>query len=1346
MGKHLFLALVLVACGLPGVSGQGGSEVTGRDIFEPRDNFVPPEADAPGFAVFSITPSRGPTSGGTRVEVSGVGFLPGSKVVFGASAGVDPTVETSNTIKVTTPPHPPGLVKVYVVRPDDKVAFLDDAFFFESSVTVESVEPNVGPTQGGTPITVKGQGFLPDSMLIIGGRLAWQVHVLSEQTIIALTPPGKAGPRDVVVQNMMGSGLAHRAFRYADLPKVSHCEPALALVGEHVEVLLRGSGLDVVEHVLAPNCEVAVQEIYPTAIKMAIAPQMPGPIGFNLTTPFGIAAVPACVWAVQKEDLESATPRIFGVTPPYGSVLGGQERRAIVFGIKGLTKDQVTIYFGSAKATVLSVAEHEVVVKTPAHAEGKVDCSIKTPTGSDKAEAVFEYVPQVVLSAVEPNFGPLCAATDATLKGDRLDRVAQVFIDAFPASILAKDISAIRMITPPLSPGLHNVRALTDWGETVVLENAFACDDGKRSFLALSPDRGSIAGGTLVALLGSGMDKVEQVSFGSATATITDARDPSRLLVRTPPGNAGAVDVQVSWPDGLTLSRRQAFTYFDPTGYFGGVWGDVVQGAVNVTVLDSYNGKPVPLAFVIMGSDIATAYQGTTDLRGQITFSGEDVMGPVQVTASRLDYSTMSIVGVDAENITLFIEPAVPVSSGGGSTSQPLPPGIVQGKVLGADKYMLAPPAPCADRPLIYGVLCKPCKSDGDCDNGYCVNPLGVGFFCATACSAPADCPQGYLCYPLGEQRNGCLPAPGYPEIRCGTSVKGIGSSPLDPGPGAIVGENGLYALNARIGEIAVYCVGGFISDSGKFLPSVLGIRRHVQVYPGQLTSGQDIRLEIPLDRVLKVRLLNVPGGPTGPYVHSVRLALNLGSDGYLKLWDDQVMLDGEWFEFSAIPRSLSGALDGARFDVWAEADSPSDTGVPYSASVERGFVLDETSNSIRLKVANDQAFGEIVETQVSGDVLGGCYAINRSYLVGDRGRIWQIGPETDVKVLPAPGLQALRGCAALDDGTVLVVGDGGLIARVDEQTVSLEPAPSASRLYGVTVADNGHVFAVGESGLLKKEIGQDWTSLSTGTKAPLYAVARGILGIQALAVGSKGTVIAIEHQGPRLLANLPSKRDLFAVAPSNNAYVIVGARGTIIIGDPEEGFTRVESNTIADLLSVIIVDSGALIGGAAGTLLWLKDNAVRPVLMPSMRSEVTAIVPSKDTGSYLAFTSASAAVGPFLHIPLFSSPQAAAVWSSLELQWSLPSPPSPSFSYTRISGTKAARQWEILAKGDITEIELPDLTKAAGIVPLPFGELRLYALHVLLDYFDFNSFDTNSFSMYSWRSYAVQQFIFNRK
>jgi len=65
---------------------------------------------------------------------------------------------------------------------------------------VTSIEPDHGPIGGGIPITITDQYFAPRGVRVsLGGEHAFDVRVVDEHTIIAVTHWHRPGPVDVVV-------------------------------------------------------------------------------------------------------------------------------------------------------------------------------------------------------------------------------------------------------------------------------------------------------------------------------------------------------------------------------------------------------------------------------------------------------------------------------------------------------------------------------------------------------------------------------------------------------------------------------------------------------------------------------------------------------------------------------------------------------------------------------------------------------------------------------------------------------------------------------------------------------------------------------------------------------------------------------------------------------------------------------------------------------------------------------------------------------------------------------------------------------------------------------------------
>jgi flagellin-like hook-associated protein FlgL len=147
------------------------------------------------------TPARGPTTGGTKVTITGTDFLPGAQVFFGGlpPAGVaatnvlspSPTTITADSPVFALPAHSPGLVDVTVRNPDGQVGTLAGSFeYFKLPGPVISLAtPTTGPRAGGTPVKITGSNFRSGVVVEIGGIAAnIDVSTLTSTNIDILTP------------------------------------------------------------------------------------------------------------------------------------------------------------------------------------------------------------------------------------------------------------------------------------------------------------------------------------------------------------------------------------------------------------------------------------------------------------------------------------------------------------------------------------------------------------------------------------------------------------------------------------------------------------------------------------------------------------------------------------------------------------------------------------------------------------------------------------------------------------------------------------------------------------------------------------------------------------------------------------------------------------------------------------------------------------------------------------------------------------------------------------------------------------------------------------------------------
>src|SRR5439155_11801308 len=122
-------------------------------------------------AVTSLSPTSGPTGGGTSVTITGTNFITGASVTFGGTAATGVTVNSATSITASSPSTTtPGPVDVRVTTSGGTSpnTSADDFTYQAVQPTVTSVAPNEGPSAGGTSVTITGTGFITGSTVHFG--------------------------------------------------------------------------------------------------------------------------------------------------------------------------------------------------------------------------------------------------------------------------------------------------------------------------------------------------------------------------------------------------------------------------------------------------------------------------------------------------------------------------------------------------------------------------------------------------------------------------------------------------------------------------------------------------------------------------------------------------------------------------------------------------------------------------------------------------------------------------------------------------------------------------------------------------------------------------------------------------------------------------------------------------------------------------------------------------------------------------------------------------------------------------------------------------------------------------
>lgn len=155
----------------------------------------------PAPVISSITPTSGPNTGGTLVNITGAGLIDTLAVHFGPTPATSFAVISDNTVIATSPARAAGASAVTV---DTASASSNGAVFrFVNPPTLNMLSPPTGAIIGGNNVTLTGTGFITVTAVAFGANPA-AFHVLSDTLMSAVAPSGTGVVR-VTVTNPGGT-------------------------------------------------------------------------------------------------------------------------------------------------------------------------------------------------------------------------------------------------------------------------------------------------------------------------------------------------------------------------------------------------------------------------------------------------------------------------------------------------------------------------------------------------------------------------------------------------------------------------------------------------------------------------------------------------------------------------------------------------------------------------------------------------------------------------------------------------------------------------------------------------------------------------------------------------------------------------------------------------------------------------------------------------------------------------------------------------------------------------------------------------------------------------------------
>ena len=302
-----------------------------------------------GPKITSISPTSGPSAGGTVVTITGSGFTGATYASFDYDDATNVVVISDTQMIATTPESEAGVMDVQVITPSGSGIGHGLFTYIAPPPTVTAIEPNTGSTLGGTAVTITGTSFIGASAVTIGGKAVSNLSVDSDTLIIANAPPGTPGTASVVVTTPAGSNPANTLFTFVAppaAPTVSAITPATGTTLGGTAITLTGTGfLSGAGVSLGGTAATNVVVVSATSITATAPAHAEGAVDAIVTTTAGSSAVSAA----DKFTYAVPTATHFSVSAPASASAGSPV--SVVVSALDATNTVVTAYSGTVHFT-----------------------------------------------------------------------------------------------------------------------------------------------------------------------------------------------------------------------------------------------------------------------------------------------------------------------------------------------------------------------------------------------------------------------------------------------------------------------------------------------------------------------------------------------------------------------------------------------------------------------------------------------------------------------------------------------------------------------------------------------------------------------------------------------------------------------------------------------------------------------------------------------------------------------------------------------------------------------------------------------------------------------------------
>lgn len=434
------------------------------------------------LAISAVEPSFGPVRGGLPLTVTGSGFAPSTRFIFGERAAQDVRILSSNEAEMLLPPSDTR-GPVTVMATGSGFARLTDGFEYLERPELGALLPAVGSSSGGESLRVTGSGITEGCTLVFGAGEA-TVQRSPVGWLVVESPGGAPGLADVAVDcGEAGFSYHNDAFEFVspdEAPGVRALSPDTGFSRGGALVTLSGIGLEDVEAVYFDGTLAPTVQLSEYAVEVVAPAASAGVVDVTLSMPDADLDLAEAFTYVDAPIFDAASPS-------EGPLAGDWESTLVGAGLEVVDELQLD---GRALVENLRGAGGISFQTNPA-AGGTSDlyalvAGITIDTGID-----LQFRDEVSFDGFSPRSGVATGGTTVYLTGTGFTAGCTVLFEGEAVATELVNSFVLAATTPPHEPG---------WAPVSVVDCADAEWVSPREFQFFDPSAppGGVGGGEIL--------------------------------------------------------------------------------------------------------------------------------------------------------------------------------------------------------------------------------------------------------------------------------------------------------------------------------------------------------------------------------------------------------------------------------------------------------------------------------------------------------------------------------------------------------------------------------------------------------------------------------------------------------------------------------------------------------------------------------------------------------------------------------------------------------------------------------------------------------------------------------